>query len=278
MCGSEPGRKPILRALLAACLALGVALSLAIALAAPTAGAVAELSSNWRAVGLPPLSDAAAAALVAPQAETRPGNAWANYYQPTESELAAFHDAVFEAGPNAGRRLDAYNPLVRHVSGDFTGTTDEIIQWAAYKWGIPADVLRAVAVNESSWHQGAMGDRENGVDASKYPPQSRIDSDSVYESLGITQIKWRPDGSRHPGTEPLRWKSTAFNLDYAGANVRFYYDGYCDWCSPGYEAGQAWLSVGGHYDPSPWQNSGMLNYIGHVQSILTAQPWEQPGF
>jgi hypothetical protein len=82
-------------------------------------------------------------------------------------------------------------------------------------------VLRAVAVIESNWNQQGVGDRRDGVDASQYPPLSRIDSDCVYESLGITQVKWRPDGSLNPGAEPLRWKPTAFNADFWGASVRY---------------------------------------------------------
>jgi autotransporter family porin len=35
------------------------------------------------------------------------------------------------------------------VTGNFTGTTDEIIQWAAHKWGIDEDVVRSVATAES---------------------------------------------------------------------------------------------------------------------------------
>ena len=195
---------------------------------------------SWRAAGSQPLTDAQAAALVSPRAEVHSDNVTANHYVPTASELTAFHNAVYGAGPNAGRRADAYNPLLKYVSGGFTGTTDEIIQWAAHKWGIPEDVLRAVAVNETHWHQGAMGDRRDGVNASLYPAQSRIDSDSVYESLGLTQVKRRPDGSMNPGTEPLRWESTAFNVDYASAGIRYYFDGYCGWCNPGYAPGQAW--------------------------------------
>jgi hypothetical protein len=222
---------------------------------------------SWRAVGSLPLSDAAAKALVTPRAEIRPANAGANHYVPSASELAAFHSAAA-----------SFNPLQRYVSGGFTGTTDEILQWGAHKWGIPEEILRAVAVTESWWKQGGMGDRRDGVNAILYPAQSRIDADSVYETLGLMQVKWRPDGSLHPGTEPLRWKSTAFNVDYWGALVRYYYDGRCDWCGPGYGPGQAWESVGAHYSPSPWRNAGMLNYISTVRGHISNRTWERPGF
>ena len=31
------------------------------------------------------------------------------------------------------------------VDGDFAGTTDQLIQWAACKWGIDEDIVRAPA-------------------------------------------------------------------------------------------------------------------------------------
>ncbi len=70
----------------------------------------------------------------------------------------------------------------------------------------------------------------------------------MYQSLGIMQVKWTPEGL-HPGTEPLRWKSTAFNADYWGSVVRYYYDGLCYWCSPDYTPGQEWASIGAWYSP-----------------------------
>ena len=44
-------------------------------------------------------------------------------------------------------------PYTSHVSGNFVGSTDEIIQWAAWKWGVDEDVIRSVAVTESDWHR-----------------------------------------------------------------------------------------------------------------------------
>lgn len=232
---------------------------------------------NWRVVGAPPLADDLAASYVQPAPENRPENG-GNYYEPTAAELDTFRNAVYRSGPNAGMRADEYNPLLNFVTGAYQGTTDEILQWASIKWGIPSDVLRAVAVNESNWEQGEMGDLKDVSRAVKYPKRAQVDGNTVYESMGITQIKWRADGSLNPGTEALRRKSTAFNADLWGANVRYYYDGYCTWCGPGYAPGQEWESIGAHFDPSPWENQGMLNYIDRVKGILADQPWLQPDF
>ena len=55
-------------------------------------------------------------------------------------------------------RAGTYNKLwdtwlLQRVDGRFTGTTDEIFQWAACKWGLPDNLIRADAVIESTWFQ-----------------------------------------------------------------------------------------------------------------------------
>ena len=85
---------------------------------------------------------------------------------PTDAQCAA---AVRRGGgevragnatPNAtrGRQKNLTPPDFSRVTGDFTGTTDEILQWAACKWGIDEDMVRAQIAKESWWHQEAKGD------------------------------------------------------------------------------------------------------------------------
>ena len=55
-------------------------------------------------------------------------------------------------------RAGTYNSLwdswlLPRVDGRFTGTADEILQWAACKWGLPDNLIRADAVVESTWFQ-----------------------------------------------------------------------------------------------------------------------------
>ena len=84
--------------------------------------------------------------------EPRPQNAQQNNTRPAPGAMAA----AFAARPrNQG---GSYNPLwdswlLRRVDGQFTGTTDEIFQWAACKWGLPDNLIRATAVEESTWFQ-----------------------------------------------------------------------------------------------------------------------------
>jgi len=231
-----------------------------------------------------PASDARAARLVTPQPERRPENAGANRYCPSDAELAAYRSARDDKGQWEGNLGSTFSPYHKYVSGRFVGTTDEIIQWAAHKWGIPEDVIRAQFVTESWWKQSALGD-PTGVSSSAYglyPEYSRIPGQyTVYESLGISQLRWRPDGTLHQGTEPLRWKSTPFNVDYYASVVRFYFDdpmGKRSSWGDAYTKGDPWLSVGGWFSPYPWGNSGQWGYINDVKANLANRTWESPGF
>ena len=86
--------------------------------------------TSWIAPGTfaPSMSDAAAAADVTLTMEAVPANTAANDYVPTSGELAAFHSAT------------QFNPLTQYVDGldgISNPCTDDLIQWASHKWGIP---------------------------------------------------------------------------------------------------------------------------------------------
>jgi hypothetical protein len=241
----------------------------------------ADSVTQWRSrAGFAPLSDAAAAAHVQPEPENRAANRAANSYLPSERELRRFRQTLDDNGRRVGS--DPYNA---HVTGHFAGTTDEIIQWAAWKWGIPEDWLRAQFFAESHWYQSSRGDRAFvGVRSVRgYPARSRERARSgdytgyVWLSLGISQVKWLADGSSHAGTEPLRWKSTAFAADYAASTVRFYYDDprglRSAWDDASYAPGDPWLSIGGWYRPYPWGNDRQRAYVADIQRLLAGRAW-----
>jgi hypothetical protein len=262
----------------------------ALAVAFPGAGDAAGWSSSavagsakhpqltWARIGRKPLSDGKAAALVTREPENRPSNQAANRYRPTNRELQVFRTARdhFHLTPVQENPLNAY---VTGRSMLHRPATDMIIQWAAHKWGIPEDMLRATAWFEAGWYMNHPGDLAV-VPASwytKYPPQLRSTNGMVWQSMGTMQIKWKPDGSTHAGTQRLRWISTAFNLDYAAATIRYYYDGKCRWCGRGYHAGQQWNSVGAWNRPVPWDNARAQWYIGKVKGALAMRGWTRPG-
>jgi hypothetical protein len=242
-----------------------------------------------------PLSDHSAAALVTREPETRPFNARRykiagrrypplNGYTPTAAELHAFlHSRLSD-----GRTVVQFNPYFKFVDGRDglrNPSTDDLIQWGAHKWGIPENWLRAQYVQESYWNGFQTGDQATVPRSwyTLYPIQARVpNSLAVYESMGITQVKWIADGSVGAGTEPLRWRSTAFNLDYQAATVRFYYDNpsgaRSSWGDQTYSPCDGWASVGGWFEPYPWHNDGQQEYIAKVQQRLRDREWATSTF
>jgi hypothetical protein len=146
-------------------------------------------------------SDATCAAKVTPAAEVRPGNAKYNTTRGTQKNLTRPY------------------PMFIRVDGDFTGTTDEIVQWTACKWGIDPNIVRAQAVVESYWHQNALGDTTKN--SSVCAPHHPIGSDPKRpglcpESVGLLQVRYQywPNGFDQVET------STAYNTDYVYAAWR----------------------------------------------------------
>jgi hypothetical protein len=197
-------------------------------------------------VGTPPLSDAAAARLVQRSPwEPRHDNDADNRRVPSAADLAYF-------------RAHSSMPYRGQVTGDFRGTTDEIIQWAAYKHGLDPELLRAVAAVESWWHMSTNGD--NG------------------DSFGLFQLR-RP----YDCCDFLAANDTAFNADYYGAIIRSYYDGRETWLNTvsgngaRYRAGDLWGSVGAWYS-GRWHDPGAEGYVAKVKQYLRERIWRAPLF
>jgi hypothetical protein len=223
-----------------------------------------------------PRSDKAAAACVAHTSEAIPANRSANDYVPSDSELRTFLSARNQNGETP-EQYDFYAKFVTGRPGLRNPTTDELIQWASYKWGIPTDWLRAQYAKESHWRQDSMGDlhKERPRWRSQFPRLSCPNASECYESLGIAQVKWHPWNDE--GTEPLRWKSTAFNIDYQAAKLRFYYDNpygkRSAWGDSSYRPLDQWLSLCGWFAPYPWGNPAQLSYCSKVKQHLAARDW-----
>ncbi|MCC6236378.1 MAG: hypothetical protein IT299_02245 [Dehalococcoidia bacterium] len=155
------------------------------------------------------------------------------------------------------------------IDGNFTGTTDEILQWAACKWGFGEDITRARAVTESYWQQSAAGDNTSSASTCAQIGKSA----PCAESYGILQVRF----TAHAGTYPASVNSTAFNADYALAVLRTCYEGGYTWLQNGYGAGDEWGCVGLWFSGN-WRDQGALNYISVVQGHLSGRTWEQSGF
>jgi hypothetical protein len=153
------------------------------------------------------------------------------------------------------------------VTGNFTGTTDEIFQWAACKWGFALDTVRAQAVQESSWRQSQLGDCLGG---------RTVMETGGCQSVGILQIRGAGIPPIHPGTWPYALESTAFNVDYTLAVRRLCFDGKETWLGNGYQAGDLWGCIGRWFSGA-WHDSAAENYIKLVQQHMTNQEWNSYG-
>ena len=217
-----------------------------------------------------PRSDATCAAWVRPAPENRPQNTTANHTVPSNPSAI-----------NWGTDLNGWPKFVADrnlVTGNYTGTTDEILQWVACKWGIDEDIVRADAVIESYWVQSTLGD----------------DCRSTGEgSYGLLQVKNKDcSGAWVHGGYPYTQNDSALDVDYWGARLRACYDGAF------YANGSSWLYNGqtmaqiiaahgqdyalwgciGSWFSGNWYDSGAQGYISKVQSDYQSKPWLKPGF
>lgn len=174
----------------------------------------------------------------------------------------------------------ANTELASRVTGNFTGTTDEILQWAACKWGVDEDMVRAQAAVESWWRQNTKGDW--GSDPSRCPPGHGLGVDGqpglCPESWGILQNRYPYEQSSWPGIAD----STAFNADTAYAIWRACFEGYEWWLNDvergwQYGPGDAWGCMGRWFS-GRWHTQPAEDYIGRVQDYLNTRIWETANF
>jgi len=205
--------------------------------------------------------------------EPRTDNFAANHRVPSAAQIANLHSWTPLIGMDS--KSDS---LRKRVTGNFTGTTDEILQWVACKWGIDANIIRAQAVSESNWHQSQLGDYT--TNQSLCPPGT-WNGNSCYQSYGILQIKYTYFQSEWP----MSRDDTAFNADFTYGWLRNCYEGWADYLyhrtpAPGYpryHAGDIWGCLGFWFSGS-WYDQGAINYINVTRGHYAQKPWLQAGF
>ena len=158
------------------------------------------------------------------------------------------------------------------IDGAFVGTTDEIIQWGACKWGFDEHNLRAQAYAESTWFAGKLGDCGE-------PTQPETGGEGGCASLGLLQVRGANIEPVFPGVWPIAWKSTAFNVDYAMAVRRACFEGSEVWLtksSPAenpYEPGDEWGCMGRWFSGA-WYDAGAIAYMERVRVHAEAESWK----
>ncbi len=241
--------------------------------------------------------------------EPRPDNVERNH---TLVDPVAVHRS-FAARPRS--HLGQYDPrwdtwLLRRVDGQFAGTTDEIIQWVACKWGLPDNYLRAEADVESTWFQhevyriGRCVDRHGCGDwFSSEPYAARVSYCGGLAAVGGYDYQhdygagrcpktfsiagvmswWNPAWGDYQwalnqsGTFPFTRDSTAMALDYLASQIRGCYQGWEWQLGRSYVAGDLWGCAGSWYSGS-WHSAAADRYIQRVQADEGQRPWLAAGY
>jgi hypothetical protein len=159
---------------------------------------------------------------------------------------------------NNTRGTNPHNEEPR-VTGNFTGSTDEILQWAACKWGIDEDIVRAQIAKESYWTMDAVGDGG--------------------ESFGLGQVRTTAHGAAFEDNNAAR--SSAYNVDYTYYRWWSCYNGHEGWLNQfergrDYAAGDAWGCVGLWFSGRWYFNNAA--YLEAVHEYLDDRIWETPPF
>jgi hypothetical protein len=238
--------------------------------------------------------------------EPRPDNVKRNH---TEPDPDAVHQSL-AARPRAvagtyDTRWDTW--LLARVDGQFTGTTDEIFQWAACKWGLSDNLVRAIAVVESTWYQyltypsgrpvvdhgsgDMMAARTTGADtfcagiaAFGRDYQQDFGAGICPRTFSIAGVmawqapSWGTMRGNQNGTFPFSRDSTAFAVDYMASQLRGCYEGWESWLgdtSSTYAAGDIWGCVGNWYS-GEWHSAAAEGYISNVQQELANLTWLKP--
>jgi hypothetical protein len=193
--------------------------------------------------------------------EPKPQNT--NNNGPTPQPVTLNNSPDFRSAWNTGYKT--------RINGNFSGTTDEIIQFYACKWGFSDEIVRAQAVNESEWDQDVFGDyeaRTRGHCTSEFPSGTTCPT-----SFGFLQIKWyfHPGQIEGPGgSYPNSRRYTAFNVDYALAEMRGCYDGLSTYLNN--PSGDVWGCLGAWFSGA-WRDGGALSYISRVQGFYNQKAW-----
>jgi hypothetical protein len=241
--------------------------------------------------------------------EPRPDNTKRNQVMLDPAAVhAAFAARTRAAAGTYDPRWDSW--LLPRVDGQFTGTTDEIFQWAACKWGLPDDLLRAIAVRESTWYQYltypsgrpvlnyGSGDLFAAASAASrvycdlvarfgYDYQRDLGAGICPKTFSIVGVmSWQDPGwgswsDNQNGTFPSNRNSTAFAVDYLGSQLRGCYEGWEFWLKGSgartYAAGDLWGCVGVWY-AGAWHSAAADGYAGRVRTEFTTRRWLDPSW
>ncbi|QWZ09550.1 polysaccharide deacetylase family protein [Nocardioides panacis] len=239
--------------------------------------------------------------------EPRPDNYGPNHTMPPRHVI---HTSLVTLPRDRSYAAKWYSWLLPRVTGAHRGTTDQNIQWAACKWGVSDNLLRAIAVHESTWTQydtyrsgrcvlkmgcGDLITQPTAASRRYCAFISRAGHDyerdygrgrcpATFSIVGVKSWQdptWGAMPHNQNGTFPFNRDSTAFALDYLGSFLRGCYEGWVPWLANtgdhSYAAGDIWGCVGAWY-AGAWRSAQAATYIGLVRGDLHRRSWLEPTF
>jgi len=151
-----------------------------------------------------------------------------NQTKPNSTQLAYYASDGYRSS-----EMDAPYTWMKLVDGQYTGTTEMIIRWAACKWGVDEDMIRAQAtVEHDTWIQwNAGGDERLSISQCQAGNDSDHNSTNLwgylipnacYQSWSIWQTKvvYASPATGAWTTWPAINESTAFAADYRYGSQR----------------------------------------------------------
>jgi hypothetical protein len=240
------------------------------------------------------------------QWEPRPGNTTPNQTMPDENAVhtsLATRPRATDAGAYDSR-WDSW--LLARVTGHHRGTTDENIQWAACKWGVADNLVRAVADMESTWYQkdlyssGACVEKRGcgdlfpaatpasreycseikrfGYDYQRdYGPDLCPKTFSIVGVMSYQDPSWGQQLGNQNGTFPFNRDSTAFALDYYGSFIRGCLEGWAWWLTGKDKPAASGLErvdgCVGAWFAGAWRTKPANDYAAKVQKTINERPW-----
>ncbi len=262
----------------------------------PTPAPPLHFSTMSAAAALP--TGTQCAGMIPATAETAPANTPFNQTLPTSAQLSAY-----AANGYTSTYQDDYTQYKR-VDGQYSGSTDMIMRWAACKFGIDEDIVRAQGWIESGWQQGSAGDKRTTQSQCVQGSFTALWNTSITEPDGSTVScanccyqswsLWQTKIFYEWMTWPEIMQSTAFAADYRYADQRACMDGaYTTYYASAaqqpntygvdianYKASPTttntnqvlWGCIGMHFSGG-WYDSGAQTYIGEVQNAMVLAPW-----
>ncbi len=230
-----------------------------------------------------------------PIAENAPNNTAFNV-PPPDGVPSSFYS---NPTPSSGGGIPSSD--YANVTGNYSGTTDEIVRWAACKWGVDEDVVRAQGEVESGWDQGGAGDKRTTESTCVNGTFTALWNTVISEPDGSTVScpnccytswsMWQTKAYYETTTWSMIMQSTPFAADYRYADQRSCMNG--DWAtyfaSPaqqpntyaadiaafaagGSDSRVLWGCIGFHFSGG-WYDSSAQTYIDEVQTALAAHDW-----